>query len=197
MLFRSDLVLIPGTKSTIADLAYFRAQGWDVDLAAHIRRGGHVLGLCGGYQMLGKQIIDQGGIEGHAGSYDGLGLLDVVTEMVPEKRLALTEATYLPTGDAVHGYEIHIGVTTGADCARAWLDMDGRRVGAATANGRVTGCYMHGLFAADSFRAAYLSGLGGVAGNSGYDASVEATLDALADHLEAHLDLDALLKIAN
>lgn len=193
----ADLVLIPGTKSTIADLAYFRAQGWGVDLAAHVRRGGHVLGLCGGYQMLGKQIIDKDGIEGHAGSYDGLGLLDVVTQMVPEKRLALTEATYLPTGDAVRGYEIHIGVTTGADCARAWLDMDGRRDGAATPDGRVMGCYMHGLFAADGFRAAYLSGLGGIAGNASYADTVEATLDALAEHLERHLDLDALLEIAN
>ena len=193
----ADLVLIPGTKSTIADLAFFRTQGWDVDLAAHVRRGGHVLGLCGGYQILGKQIIDKDGIEGNAGSYNGLGLLDVVTEMVPEKRLEISNATYLPTGDAVRGYEIHIGVTTGADCARTWLDMDGRRDGATSANGRVMGCYMHGLFAADGFRAAYLAGLGGVVGHSSYDASVEATLDALADHLETHLDLDALLKIAD
>ena len=193
----ADLVLIPGTKSTIADLAHFRAQGWDVDLAAHVRRGGHVLGLCGGYQMLGRQIIDTDGIEGHAGSYDGLGLLDVVTQMVPEKRLEISNATYLPTGDTVRGYEIHIGVTTGADCARAWLDMDGRCDGAATATGHVRGCYMHGLFSADGFRAAYLAGLGGVAGSAGYNASVEATLDALADHLEAHLDLDTLLKIAD
>lgn len=192
----ANLVLIPGSKSTIADLAYFRAQGWDVDLAAHVRRGGHVLGLCGGYQMLGRTIIDKDGIEGHAGSYDGLGLLDVVTEMSPQKRLDLTEATYLPTGDAVRGYEIHIGSTTGPDCARAWLDMNGHVDGAASADGRIMGCYMHGLFTADGFRAAYLSGLGGTAGNAGYDDMVEATLDALADHLETHLDLDALLKLA-
>jgi len=192
----ADLVLIPGTKSTIADLAYFRTQGWDVDLAAHVRRGGHVLGLCGGYQMLGKQIIDADGIEGHAGRYDGLGLLDVVTEMSPQKRLEISNATYLPTGDAVRGYEIHIGSTQGVDCTRAWLDLGGRLDGAATPNGRVMGCYMHGLFASDQFRAAFLSGLGGTVGNASYDAAVEATLDALADHLEHHLDLDALLNIA-
>ena len=192
----ADLVLIPGTKSTIADLAYFRAQGWDVDLAAHVRRGGHVLGLCGGYQMLGKTILDADGIEGHAGQFEGLGLLDVETVMSPQKHLDIKSATYLPTGDAVQGYEIHIGNTDGPDCAHAWLEVEGRPQGAATANGQVMGCYIHGLFASDAFRAAYLSGLGGAAGNAGYDETVEATLDALANHLERHLDLDALLEIA-
>ncbi|WP_428545713.1 cobyric acid synthase [Profundibacter sp.] len=192
----ADLVLIPGTKSTIADLAYFRAQGWDIDLAAHLRRGGHVLGLCGGYQMLGRKIIDADGIEGHAGEYDGLGLLDVVTQMSPQKRLEQATAIYLPTGDMVRGYEIHIGATTGPDCARAWLDIDGRMDGAASKDRRVMGSYMHGLFTADRFRAAYLAGLGGTAGNAGYDDTVEQTLDALADHLERNLDLDALLNLA-
>ena len=192
----ADLVLIPGTKSTIADLAYFHTQGWDIDLAAHLRRGGHVLGLCGGYQMLGRKIIDKDGIEGHAGEYDGLGLLDVVTEMSPQKRLEQVTATYLPTGDMVRGYEIHIGATTGPDCARAWLDIDGRLDGAASPDRRVMGSYMHGLFTADRFRTAYLTGLGGTAGNAGYDETVEQTLGALADHLERHLDLDALLKLA-
>lgn len=192
----ADLVLIPGSKSTIADLAYFRAQGWDVDLAAHVRRGGHVLGLCGGYQMLGKTIIDADGIEGRAGTYEGLGLLDVVTQMTPQKRLELTEATYLPTGDPVRGYEIHIGSTEGPDCTRAWLDLGPHRDGAASANGRVMGCYMHGLFTSDSFRTAYLSGLGSNSDNTCYEDTVETTLEALADHLERHLDLDALLALA-
>lgn len=192
----ADLILIPGSKSTIADLAHFRAQGWDVDLAGHVRRGGRVLGICGGYQMLGKQIIDDDGIEGAPSRVDGLGLLDIVTVMKPQKRLARSTATYLPTGDAVSGYEIHIGETTGADCDRAWLSLDGRGEGAASPDGRIRGCYLHGLFTADSFRAAFLAELGAVHPVTSYAQGVEDTLDALADHLEAHMDIDALLMLA-
>ncbi len=191
----ADLVLIPGSKSTIADLAHFRAQGWDIDLAAHIRRGGHVLGVCGGYQMLGQKIIDADGIEGPPGEVDGLGHLNVTTVMKPQKRLALSTATFVETGDAVTGYEIHIGETSGPDTARAWLDLDGRPAGAATPDGRVLGCYLHGLFAADAFRAAYLARFGAVTDMT-YSANVDATLDALAQHLETHLDVTKLLSLA-
>ncbi|SLN46801.1 cobyric acid synthase [Roseisalinus antarcticus] len=197
------LVLIPGTKSTIADLADFRAQGWDVDLAAHVRRGGHVLGLCGGYQMLGRRIADPDGIEGPPGAVAGLGLLDIETTMGPVKEVTLTTATHRASGLPVTGYEIHIGRTTGADCARPWLDLAGRAgragtpEGASSADGRILGCYLHGLFAADGFRAAYLAGLGAPAAAQGFDAGVETTLDALARHLEAHLDVEALLDLAS
>ena len=122
----ANLVLIPGSKSTIGDLAFFRAQGWDIDLAAHVRRGGHVLGICGGYQMLGKEIRDPDGIEGQAGCYEGLGLLDIKTIMHPEKRLAKVSGVCTLTGDVVTGYEIHIGKTDGPDCTRAWLKKIGR-----------------------------------------------------------------------
>ena len=192
----ADLVVIPGSKSTIADLAHFRAQGWDIDLQAHLRRGGHVLGICGGYQMLGAEIADPDGIEGPPSTVAGLGLLDVRTVMVPEKRLALSQATYLPTGDAVSGYEIHIGTTDGPDCAHGWLSLDGRKEGAASADGRVMGCYLHGLFTADTFRQGYLARLGRPVDGFDYARSVQDTLDALADHLEAHLDIDTLLALA-
>ncbi|UXX82704.1 cobyric acid synthase [Roseovarius pelagicus] len=191
----STLVLIPGSKSTIADLAAFRMHGWDVDLTAHVRRGGHVLGICGGYQMLGREIADPEGIEGMPGSVPGLGLLDVTTIMRPEKRLARTSATYLPTGATVEGYEIHIGQTDGPDCVRAWLDVAGEPMGAATPSGHIRGCYLHGLFASDPFRAAYLAGFG-AASDTAYDTSVEETLDALAAHLERHMDIDLLLSLA-
>jgi adenosylcobyric acid synthase len=193
----ADLVIIPGSKSTIADLAHFRAQGWDIDLQAHVRRGGHVLGICGGYQMLGREIIDDDGIEGAPARVAGLGFLDVRTVMVPQKRLALSNASYLPSGDTVSGYEIHIGQTDGPDCARAWLSLDGRGEGAASPDGRVMGCYLHGLFAADDFRAAFLADIGKPVTHHNYAQSVIDTLDALADHLETHMDIDALLALAN
>jgi adenosylcobyric acid synthase len=190
------LVLIPGSKSTIADLAAFRANGWDIDLSAHLRRGGHILGICGGYQMLGQTISDPEGIEGAPETVPGLGLLDVATVMGAHKRLALSDAIYLPTGTAVQGYEIHIGKTDGPDCARAWLRLAGQHHGAASPDGRVRGCYLHGLFAADDFRHEFLAELGGAPSSFNYEATVETALDSLADHIEQHLDLDALLGIA-
>ncbi|SEW25971.1 adenosylcobyric acid synthase (glutamine-hydrolysing) [Cognatiyoonia koreensis] len=192
----ADLILIPGSKSTIADLAHFRAQGWDIDLQAHVRRGGRVLGICGGYQMLGKTIIDADGIEGAPATVQGLGLLDVVTEMKPEKRLALTDATYIATGDSVAGYEIHIGQTDGPDRARAWLDVDGRSEGATSPDGLIRGCYLHGLFAADAFRCAFLQELGKPVNQSQYGATVSQTLDDLAAHLTDHMDLARLFDLA-
>ncbi|QYX56760.1 cobyric acid synthase [Roseovarius sp. SCSIO 43702] len=191
----ASLVFIPGSKSTIADLAQFRAEGWDIDLAAHIRRGGEVIGLCGGYQMLGRWIEDPAGIEGTAWRVEGLGHLDVETVMHPEKRLRETEAWCRLTGTPVTGYEIHLGRTTGPDCTRAWLEIDGRPDGAADRTGRVRGCYLHGLFASDRFRSAYLAP-GGAASGLRFEEGVEATLDALAAHLEAHMDLDLLLSLA-
>lgn len=192
----ADLVLIPGSKATIADLAHLRAQGWDIDIRAHVRRGGHVLGLCGGYQMLGTRIEDPEGLEGAPGGVAGLGLLDVTTVMTAEKRLALTMATDIATGLPVQGYEIHLGRTDGPACARPWLRIGDRPEGAQSADGRVRGTYLHGLFAADAFRAAWLGALGHVAPMIGHEDMVEAALDALADHLAAHLDLDGLLALA-
>ena len=191
----ADLVLLPGSKSTIGDLAYFRKQGWDIDLYAHVRRGGHVLGLCGGFQMLGKTISDPDGVDGRPGTVDGLGLLDVSTVMAGQKRVTLTKAKALEGGAPVSGYEIHMGRTEGPDCTRAWLEIDGRPEGAASANGRIRGSYLHGIFSSDSFRASYLKQLG-VSSDIAYEDGVDQTLDDLADHLETHMDLDLLLSLA-
>lgn len=190
------LVILPGSKSTRGDLAFLRAQGWDIDLAAHLRRGGHVLGICGGYQMLGRRVADPEGIEGPAGETEGLGHLDIDTVMTPDKRLSRVRATHIASGLPVDGYEIHIGRSQGADCARPFAMVDGRPEGATRADGRVVGSYLHGLFHQDAFRAAYLAGLGIQAAPRQHGAGIEAVLDALADHLEAHLDVPGLLRLA-
>lgn len=190
------LVIIPGSKSTRGDLAFLRAQGWDIDLAAHVRRGGHVLGICGGYQMLGRSVADPDGIEGAAGETAGLGLLEVDTVMTPDKRLARVTATHAGTGLTVDGYEIHIGRTQGPDCARPFAHVDGRPEGAASADGRITGSYLHGLFTSDAFRGAYLARLGITSAQRSHRATVEAALDALADHVEAHMDVTGMLALA-
>jgi len=192
----AGLVILPGSKSTRGDLAFLRAQGWDVDLLAHRRRGGRVLGICGGYQMLGRSVADPEGIEGDPGETPGLGLLDVTTVMTADKRLARVRASHATTGLPVSGYEIHIGATDGPDRARPFAHVDGRPEGARSADGRVEGSYLHGLFAEDAFRTAWLAGIGAAAGGVAYGAAVEAVLDRLAAHLEAHLDVDALLATA-
>jgi adenosylcobyric acid synthase len=194
----ADLVLIPGSKATRADLAFLKGQGWDIDIAAHVRRGGWVLGLCGGYQMLGTSIDDSRGIEGPAGSSEGLGLLDVATTLAAAKRLAKVAATDIESGMTLHGYEMHMGETEGPDRARPMFTLAGRSDGATSHDGRVRGCYLHGLFADDGYRAAFLGRLkarrtSGVA----YDRGVDAALDGIAAALENCLDLDRLLEIAH
>jgi adenosylcobyric acid synthase len=193
----ADLVILPGSKATIADLGFLRAQGWDIDIAAHRRRGGRVLGVCGGYQMLGVRLDDPDGIEGAAGAAAGLGLLDVATVLSGDKVLKAVSGTCLANGAPFAGYEMHIGRTSGAGCARPLLRFaDGRLDGAVSPDGLVAGAYVHGLFADDAQRAAWLQTLGAPS-TIAYEALVEQTLDQLADHLAAHIDLDALLSRAS
>jgi adenosylcobyric acid synthase len=190
------LVLLLGSKSTISDLKALKAAGFDLDIASHVRRGGHVLGLCGGYQMLGRKIADPESIEGPPGEVEGLGLLNVATTLSGEKTL-LAVAGETSDGIPFKGYEMHMGVTEGSDTGRPFAHLsDGRADGAASASGRVSGTYVHGLFADDRQRAAWLSRLGGAASGHDYEAGVEETLDTLARHLERHIDLDRLLSHA-
>ena len=193
----ADLVVLPGSKATLADLAVIRQEGWDLDILAHLRRGGWLLGLCGGFQMLGRRIADPEGIEGPPGGAEGLGLLDLETELAGGKTLVEAAGVEAGSGEAVRGYEMHVGKTDGPALDRPFLTLAGRPEGAVSEDGRVLGCYLHGLFAADGFRHAFLSRLKlrAVSGLA-YEAQVEGTLDALADHLETHLDLDGLLAAA-
>jgi adenosylcobyric acid synthase len=192
----ADLIVLPGSKATIADLTALRAAGFDIDIAAHRRRGGMIVGLCGGYQMLGTSVADPEGIEGPPATVDGLGLLDVTTTLVPDKRLEAVRGSSCD-GAPFAGYEMHIGVTEGPDRARPFARLaDGSPDGAVSADGRVIGTYIHGLFADDRQRAAWLKRFAAAPSNLAYETSIEQTLDALAAHLAAHLDLDRLLTLA-
>ena len=188
----ASLVIIPGTKATIADLRFLRAQGWDVDIAAHVRRGGRVLGICGGYQMLGRTISDPTGVEGAIEAVDGLGLLPVDTVMQADKTLREAAGTRIDDGAPFRGYEIHAGTTAGT--ARPLLRMaDGRDEGAISADGRVAGCYIHGLFDLAAQRHGWIDGQ-----SNGIDQhmAVDTALDTLAAALERHVAVDRLLAIA-
>jgi len=194
----ADVIILPGSKSTLGDLAFLRDQGWDTDIFAHHRRGGAILGICGGYQMLGRRVEDPNGIEGAPGTAGGLGLLDITTRLGGDKTLTSAAGSESATGQPVHGYEMHIGRSEGPDCARPMLTLAGRPDGAVSSDGRVAGCYLHGLFAADGFRGAWLARFGGDTDAAfGYDRTIDDVLDRLAAHLETHLDLDRLFGLAS
>jgi adenosylcobyric acid synthase len=188
----AGLVVIPGSKSTIGDLIAFRNNGWDRDLIEHRNRGGHVVGICGGYQMLGRMVRDPHGIEGSVTETEGLGLLDVETVMEPQKTVRNVAAHSVHFGEQLSGYEIHLGVTQGSDCERSVVTIDGIADGATSADGKVFGTYLHGLFSADGFRGKFLESLGVEGGGIDYRAELDHALDEIAAHLEKHLDCDAI-----
>ncbi|HEY8595021.1 MAG TPA: cobyric acid synthase [Devosiaceae bacterium] len=193
----ADLIVLPGSKATRADLAVLREEGWDIDILAHRRAGGAVIGLCGGYQMLGRTIADPQGIEGEPGTSPGLGLLDVDTVLTGQKELRVETARETTSGEALTGYHMHMGETRGPDAGRPFASVSGVPEGARSADGRVMGTYLHGLFAADGFRRAFLARLGAEADPAlAFEPMVEKTLDDLAGHLERHIDLDALFAMA-
>jgi len=190
------MVILPGSKSTISDLENFRANCWDIDLQAHHRRGGKIIGICGGYQMLGRKIHDPEGIEGAACSVEGLGYLDIETTMTPKKNLSLAKAHTVASKTPVDGYEIHLGKTTGPDCDTPWLQLTDRPEGAMSSDQSVRGCYLHGLFASDSFRAEILAEIGTRSQLTSYDTTVHETLDQLASFIEQHMDVEGLISLA-
>ncbi|MEO6717560.1 MAG: cobyric acid synthase [Novosphingobium sp.] len=195
----ADVIILPGTKATIADLAFLRAQGWDIDIAAHLRRGGRVLGICGGYQMLGQTIADPGGVEGEAGTVAGLGHLPVHTVLVGDKTVRTVSGTDWQGTAGFSGYEIHLGDTRidKAAAARPMLRFaSGQAEGVVRADGLVAGSYIHGLFDEAPFRSHWLSGLGAASNGLAQSARVDAALDELAAHLTVHVDMAALLQLA-
>jgi adenosylcobyric acid synthase len=191
----ADLVILLGTKSTLSDLDFLRTQGWDIDILAHARAGGAVLGLCGGYQMLGKRVADPDGVEGRAGEREGLALLDVTTEIGTSKTTRNVRGQSIQSGDPFEGYEIHMGRTVGPDSARPFLEVDGQAHGATSSNGQIRGAYVHGLFGNDRFRRHFLARLGAES-TIHYSDRIDTTLDEVAEVLEKNLDVDGLLNLA-
>jgi adenosylcobyric acid synthase len=195
----ADLIILPGSKTTLRDLAVLRAEGWDIDLAAHRRRGGHILGLCGGYQMLGRLVRDPLGLEGPAGEAEGLGLLDIETVLEQAKTVREVAFSHEASGAEGRAYEIHLGRSEGADTARAPFRVGERREGAVSPDGRVAGTYLHGVFTSDAVRTACLAQAAGRTLNSNldYEAGIDAVLGRLADHLARYLDIEAILALAH
>jgi adenosylcobyric acid synthase len=189
------MIILAGSKATIADMAFLRAQGWDIDIRAHHRRGRPVLGLCGGYQMLGRTIADPDGHEGPPGTIEGLGLLDVDTVLTADKTLVQVTGTAI--GARFDGYEMHMGLTTGPASARPVGRFDDGRVdGATSADSLIAGSYVHGLLANADQRRAWLARIGVTGSGPDHSASIDAALDAIAETLERHVDIDTLLALS-
>jgi adenosylcobyric acid synthase len=193
----ADLIILPGTKATISDLAFLRAQGWDIDLAAHVRRGGRVLGICGGYQMLGRRVADPQGMEGSPGEVRGLDLLDVDTVLGGDKTLKPARGHLADGGACFAGYEMHIGRTDGSGTARPFLIFEnGAPDGATSRDGRVAGAHVHGLFASAAARASLLARFGAASSGLEQDAVIDAALDEIAEVLQRCLKIDNLARLA-
>ncbi|MHA6205322.1 cobyric acid synthase [Dyella soli] len=192
-----DLIVLPGSKATRADLAWLREHGWTQAIARHLRYGGKLIGICGGFQMLGRAVHDPHGIEGEAGSSEGLGWLDMETTLEPRKQLRRVQGRLAQGGARVSGYEIHCGVSDGAALARPASVLDGgTRDGALSPDGQVLGSYLHGLFDEPQALAALLD-WAGLRDAQPVDmrALREAAIDRLADAVEAHLDINTLLRL--
>jgi adenosylcobyric acid synthase len=189
----ADLVILPGSKSVRADLSFLRANGWEAYLRRHLRYGGKLLGICGGFQMLGQEIHDPLGLEGETGSCAGFGWLDLSTVLEPEKQLCNVRGELMLEYAPVTGYEIHAGVTKGSVLERPFARLTDRNDGACSTDGQIMGTYLHGLFESTAATDAILRWAGLAEPETpDYAAIREAEIDRLADAVEAHLDMTAI-----
>ena len=193
----ADMVVLPGSKSTIADMQELRSNGWEAPIKAFAANGGCLIGICGGYQILGKSIKDPLGLEGNVREIEGLGLLDIETELRPEKTVKNSKPMSIEHDLPLDGYEIHMGQTRGSDCVRPMIDFETHKDGAINTQGNVRGCYLHGLFGSDGYRKELLESAGFISGGDvSYMQTVEQALDELAEEMERWLDVDGLLQNA-
>ncbi|EIQ1512343.1 cobyric acid synthase [Vibrio parahaemolyticus] len=193
---KADLIILPGTKSVRDDLAYLKSQGWDKDILRHIRLGGKVMGICGGYQMLGKTIDDPDGVEGEPGSSEGLGLLNVHTVLTGSKQLTKTEAVLNLNNQKakVKGYEIHVGRSQVLDEQPLKLD-NGERDGAISECGQIMGTYLHGCFdEAEALNLITEWVNGTQVKQQDFEVLKEQGINRIADAIEQHMNLDFLFK---
>ncbi|MBI3899418.1 MAG: cobyric acid synthase [Gammaproteobacteria bacterium] len=192
----ADLIVLPGSKSVRGDLAWLREQGWEAAIARHLRYGGKVIGVCGGFQMLGKAIRDPYAVEGDAGSSPGLGLLDMETTLEQEKQLRNVRGRLTLDDSAISGYEIHAGVTHGNALQRPAIKLEQRDDGAISDDGQIIGTYLHGLFESTDALNMLLAWAGLRAPQTpDYQQLREAGIDRLADAVAQHLDTTSLLKL--
>tara|TARA_Y100001936_G_scaffold253870_1_gene321853 strand:+ start:83645 stop:85168 length:1524 start_codon:yes stop_codon:yes gene_type:complete len=197
-----DALIIPGSKATRADLKDLRLEGWDTDIIAFARRGGIILGLCGGFQILGKIINDEIGVEGTPGTEEGLGLLNVSTRITEEKTLLEVSGKHIQTNTEIQGYEMHMGQTDGPDLERPLCKLStGKIDGAISLSGNISGTYIHGIFQNDSFRHAWLASLREEerANNIliNWNNELEEALNGLAKKIEGSIDIDRIIEIAH
>ncbi|MCP4072256.1 MAG: cobyric acid synthase [Hyphomicrobiales bacterium] len=193
----ADLVILAGSKSTIGDMAEMEENGWAGQIRRFAGSGGQVIGICGGYQMLGTHISDPQNAEGKITDIAGLGLLDVKTVLEGGKTVRISEAVSNEFDVELNGYEIHLGVTTGPDCGRPMIRTEQSLQGACSPDGRIRGCYLHGLFGNDAYRANIIRSLGGKSSGNNHLQAVEEALDELAGDMEKYLDIDPLLQLAS
>ena len=193
----ADLIVLAGSKSTISDMAEMESNGWARQIRKFAREGGDIIGICGGYQMLGTNIYDPQHIEGKTSEISGLGLLDIETVLNTGKTVRISQATSNEYDVGLQGYEIHLGETSGPGCEQAMINLGEVPHGACSHDGRIRGCYLHGLFGNDDYRAHIIRSLGGNSSGKNYLHGVNTTLDELASEMERHLDIDALFEIAS
>lgn len=189
----ADLIILPGSKNVRGDLAALREHGWEPRIARHLRYGGKVLGICGGFQMLGQQLHDPLGLEGEVGSSAGLGWLEMETTLEAHKQLKQVSGQLAFANAQLQGYEIHMGVSTGRALARPVHLLSGQAEGALSEDGQVAGSYIHGLFDHPQACAAWLE-WAGLSEQVAYDYTQlrEQSLEKLADSVQQHFNWSAL-----
>lgn len=191
----ADFVIIPGSKSTVTDIFYIKKNNWDLDLKLHLAKGKHVLGICAGFQILGKEVNDPNGIESTQKKVEGLGLLDISTFMQDTKKIVKVSALHLESRLKFDGFEIHLGKTFGPDCENPFSKINGRSDGAISKNGLVMGSYVHGMFKNNLFRSFFLNKILGIQSNYNYQENLDKALDEFSRLIDKNIQVNKLLNL--